>query len=306
MSSINGVASQIEIEARSAYMPFKIPYDDNTTNFRCQDISDTLFNAYICRRVSLNNKKKLEIHLNKCQECWIKWDHFRWNKAKNSIGYNELKEYLGSDFKEYFDSSTALATEWNRRSPQTIGEMNLFYKEVPYYLYNLVIWQESGQRPPYVKAALPLLRQLATHSIVDFGCGVGNDGLSLIELGYQVTFCDFDNAAMHFLKWRLKKRGLLAKFIEPNDLIQEGHIDTLWAIDVLEHISKPQDQLRETLNITRAFIFNIVHDDHAGGRHPFHFTHSFIYLHNMMLSNGFSKLSVNRTARQYNMYCYYR
>src|SRR5438132_1432157 len=81
------------------------PYNGNITNCYCQHISDTLFNAYICRRLSLTTQKKIQMHLDKCRECWIKWDHFRWDRARNSTGYNELKEYLGSDFKEYFDSS---------------------------------------------------------------------------------------------------------------------------------------------------------------------------------------------------------
>ena len=44
--------------------------------------------------------------------------------------------------------------------------------------------------------------------MLDYGCGIGSDGLALIEAGYEVTFADFDNPSTRYLRWRLEQRGL--------------------------------------------------------------------------------------------------
>ena len=43
--------------------------------------------------------------------------------------------------------------------------------------------------------------------ILDYGCGIGSDGLLLLEAGYRVEFADFDNPSTAFLRWRLARRG---------------------------------------------------------------------------------------------------
>src|SRR5688572_1621620 len=67
-------------------------------------------------------------HLAVCRDCWLVWNQVRWNAAQKGQSYQELKEYLGPSFQEYFDSSWALANEWNAKQPSTPQEVSEFYK----------------------------------------------------------------------------------------------------------------------------------------------------------------------------------
>ena len=74
--------------------------------------------------------------------------------------------------------------------------------------------------------------------MLDYGCGIGSDGLALIEAGYRVEFADFDNPSTQYLRWRLGRRGLDAPV---HDLDSEvpGGFDAAFAFDVIEHVDDP-------------------------------------------------------------------
>jgi 2-polyprenyl-3-methyl-5-hydroxy-6-metoxy-1,4-benzoquinol methylase len=255
----------------------------------CADINEILLESYISHELTKTKEGLVREHLSSCNSCWNKWNIFRWNKAKGTQGYYELKEYLGNDFQEYFDSSWALANEWTRRNPKTKEEIENFYREVPFYLYNLLIWQECGQRPDYVFQSLPFLKTYNCRVICDFGCGIGNDGLLLIEKGYEVVFCDFDNPSTRFLRWRLKKRGLSAQFIEPSEVKFAKQFDTLWTMDVLEHLLDPYQTLHHFLEIAQVCFHDTEHEGKSQGRHPFHIHHSKRYLTQLFKKYGFTR-----------------
>lgn len=267
----------------------------------CSKVDHNLMEQFIRQALSQNTLRLVRDHLAGCRECWNRWNIFRWDKAKGTRGYEELKEYLGSSFQEYFDASWALADEWKKRNPQTREEIELFYKEVPFYLYNLLIWQESGQRPRYSDYALPYLQKYNCKTICDFGCGIGNDGLLLIEKGFNVIFCDFDNPSTKFLRWRLKKRGLSAIFIAPPEVAHAGSFDTLWAMDVLEHLPEPHITLSPFLEIARVFIHDTEHAGESQGRHPFHMNHSLKYLREL-----FERFSYQRDSLIVEMELWYK
>lgn len=92
----------------------------------------------------------MKTHLDDCQQRWGTWNRFRWDRARGTRGYAELQAYLGDEFREYLDASWELAHDWDRRNPQTPTEVEAFYRETPYYLYNLLIWHQSENRPRYV------------------------------------------------------------------------------------------------------------------------------------------------------------
>jgi SAM-dependent methyltransferase len=80
--------------------------------------------------------------------------------------------------------------------------------------------------------------------LLDLGCGIGADGLRLLERGYRVEFADFDNPSLAFLRWRLEHRGLSA----PVHVLGEplaGGFDLAYAFDVLEHVEDPWALLGE-------------------------------------------------------------
>ena len=59
-----------------------------------------------------------------------------------------------------------------------------------------------------VRHEAPVPRELsapspARRAVLDYGCGIGADGLLLLEAGYRVEFADFDNPSIEYLRWRL-------------------------------------------------------------------------------------------------------
>jgi SAM-dependent methyltransferase len=142
----------------------------------------------------------------------------------------ELKAYLGDSYdhgalQRY---QQTLDDEW-----AGCDDEQRFYRTSEGYLYNLTAFAMTGTKLPY-------LRELTGHiprggRVLDYGCGIGSDGLLLLEAGYRVEFADFDNPSAEFLRWRLDRRGFDAPV---HDLDKEvpGGFDAAYAFDVIEHV----------------------------------------------------------------------
>jgi SAM-dependent methyltransferase len=152
---------------------------------------------------------------------------------------DELRAYLGDEYDH-----TAL-----QRYQQTLDEEwagcddeQRFYRTSEGYLYNLTAFAMTGTKLPY-------LRELTRHvprgaRVLDYGCGIGSDGLLLLDAGYRVEFADFDNPSAAYLRWRLEQRGSDAPV---HDLDKEvpGGFDAAYAFDVIEHVDDAFAFLRE-------------------------------------------------------------
>ena len=93
-------------------------------------------------------------------------------------------------------------------------------------------------KAPYRREVAAAVRPGAR--LLDYGCGIGSDGLAFLEAGYHVAFADFDNPATRYLRWRLEQRGLEAPVYDldasppPADAF-----DVAYAFDVIEHVADP-------------------------------------------------------------------
>src|SRR5690348_16358154 len=91
---------------------------------------------------------------------------------------------------------------------------------------------------------LPYLRDLTAlvppgSRVLDYGCGIGSDGLALMEAGYDVGFADFDNPSVEYLRWRLRRRGLDAPIYDLDSTAPPPGWDAAYAFDVIEHVDDP-------------------------------------------------------------------
>jgi cyclopropane fatty-acyl-phospholipid synthase-like methyltransferase len=175
----------------------------------------------------------------------------------------ELREYLGSDFE---------LGRLQRHREQLQAEFRAshgeeaFYRASAGYLYDLTAFAMSGVKLPYLQE---LVRRVPPGSqILDFGCGIGSDGLLLLEAGYRVEFAEFDNPSSRYLRWRLHRRGLQAAV---HDLDGEvpGGFDAAYSYDVLEHVSDPLALLGELERRARVVEVNLLAggDDHEPLHH---------------------------------------
>jgi SAM-dependent methyltransferase len=241
---------------------------------------------------SLEDQQQLKYFIDNYADCWRIWNKVRWDAAMNSDGVRELKEYLGDKFVPYYDSSWELAKEWKDKRPRSDREISDFYKKTPNYVYNLVIWDESGDRYPYVQYISPLLKKYSIESIIDFGCGVGTDSLSFIKRGIKTYSIDFSCPATDFFKWRLSNQSLKGKFLDIEPLEAFPIADMFWAIDVLEHVPDPMKVVKMVdLKNCKVFAHCSRFNDDAGGRHPCHINFESRIISEYLASHGFKNVS---------------
>ncbi len=261
----------------------------------CLIIDDNMLNQYSNRTLEPKVYSFVRDHLDECDVCWDKWNKFRWDKASNNESYEELKEYLGTDFIHGLDSSWALANEWYKRNPTTNDEIESFYIGTQYYLYNLMIWQASGNRPDYVQEAEQILKKMGCKRVLDFGCGIGNDGLQLISKGYEIFFYDICTANICYLCWRLEHRKLNAVILDSYHQLRGLEIDTLWAMDVIEHLPDPYTTLSSWLKYVRVIVFDSFHTGQSAGRQPFHYHHESKSINKFLKTEGFKQVINNNS-----------
>lgn len=130
-----------------------------------------------------------------------------------------------------------------------------FYRTSHGYLYNLTAFAMSGTKLPYLAA---LTRILPPGSrVLDYGCGIGSDGLMLLAAGYRVEFADFDNPSVEYLRWRLRYRGLRAPIHDLDREVPRG-FDAAYAFDVIEHVDEPLAFLAQMEQRARMVVVNLL------------------------------------------------
>jgi GT2 family glycosyltransferase/SAM-dependent methyltransferase len=146
----------------------------------------------------------------------------------------ELEAYLGEAYDADQLRRHEAAVEEERCR---VGDEDRFYRTARSYLYDLTAFSMSGTKAPYLaelRAAVP-----RGGTLLDYGCGIGADGLRLVADGYQVSFADFANPSTAFLRWRLNRRGLhnLVYDLDRDEL--PGGFDAVYCFDVIEHVDDP-------------------------------------------------------------------
>lgn len=235
------------------------------------------FQSLLAHVISPLERDGIKEHIDNCQECWQNWQKWRWDVAIEKPGLIELQQFLGAKFTKYHDSSWALAREWYARRRSQEQDIADFYQRTSHYLYNLTVFYESGDRRDF-KRYFQSLYNIGLRTVIDYGCGVGNDSLDLVDIGFTVTSIDYDSPSLDFFRWRLGKRGISQEqcqvlYVEK---IRSGTVDVptaelFWAVDVLEHMLDPLEVFKYVTDATKAVCFFIDSDSQAGGRHPFHF-----------------------------------
>jgi SAM-dependent methyltransferase len=146
----------------------------------------------------------------------------------------ELKEYLGDS---YDHARLQRYTEAVDEELAQVGDEATLYRTSRMYLYNLTAFAMSRTKEPYLSDLTDLVAPGAR--ILDYGCGIGSDGLLLLEAGYDVGFADFANPSTEYLRWRLAKRGFEAPIYDLDTAPPEPGWDAAYSFDVIEHVDDP-------------------------------------------------------------------
>lgn len=146
---------------------------------------------------------------------------------------DELREYLGPQYDE--DRLRRYEAQLDEEFARFEDEAS-FYRASQGYLYNLTAFAMTRTKLPYLQE---LVRRVPAGSrLLDYGCGIGSDGLLLLEAGYRVEFADFDNPSVEYLRWRLRQRGIEAP-VHDLDSDVPGGFDAVYSWDVIEHVPDP-------------------------------------------------------------------
>lgn len=146
----------------------------------------------------------------------------------------DLRAYLG----DAYDHTRLMHYEAQLEDELAeIGDEQTLYRRSMAYLYNLTAFAMTGTKDPYrawIDEAFP-----AGGRLVDVGCGIGADGLALMRGGgHDVTFADFDNPSVAYLRTRLRD-GESPRIVDlDREALPPGH-DLAYAFDVLEHVEEP-------------------------------------------------------------------
>ncbi len=168
----------------------------------------------------------------------------------------ELQAYLGDEFDQ--DLLTGHEHQVDAERDRAVDE-ETFYRTSRMYLYDLTVFAMSGTKAPYLADLLAEVRPGA--SLLDYGCGIGADGLRLAGAGYQVSFADFANPSTEYLRWRLARRGMNADVFDLDaDDIPSG-FDAAYSFDVIEHVEDPFAFLAELEQRAAVIAVNFLEED---------------------------------------------
>lgn len=190
--------------------------------------------------------------------------------GKTHHSWIELALYLGPAFERDWmhGKDAAIAEEF-----QACGNPAVFYEQSQRYLYHLTAYFLEGWKQIGYSFLFQAMAYLGRRpSILDYGCGIGSDGLWLLDAGATVNFADFDNPCRAYLAWRLAQRQtpIVSQIYDVTDDIPRH--DIVWCMDVLEHLPPmEQAQLLGRLGrLGRFVVMNLVDDKTADGQvhHP--------------------------------------
>ena len=165
----------------------------------------------------------------------------------------ELKEYLGASYDH------ARLQRWQEAVEEElaqVGDEATLYRTSQMYLYNLTVFAMSRTKEPYLADLADLVAPGAR--ILDYGCGIGSDGLLLLEAGYDVGFADYANPSTEYLRWRLRKRGLDAPVYDLDSAPPPPGWDAAYAFDVIEHVEDPFGFLAELERLAGLVVVNFL------------------------------------------------
>ena len=165
----------------------------------------------------------------------------------------ELKEYLGDD---YDHARLQRYEEAVDEELAQVGDEPTLYRTSQMYLYNLTAFAMSRTKEPYLAELTDIVPRGSR--VLDYGCGIGSDGLLLLEAGYDVGFADFANPSTEYLRWRLRKRGFEAPIYDLDSAPPEPGWDAAYSFDVIEHVDDPFAFLANLERLSNLVVVNFL------------------------------------------------
>lgn len=140
------------------------------------------------------------------------------------------------DIFENFTTDSGLLGDYQRAQRLYVGRLMLAINRVP-AAFRLI---------KYLNTQFPPAERKRT-TVIDYGCGVADYGLSFASQGYQVKLVDIEGGNLDFARWRFAQRNIPVDVLpvtEANLYPRIEKADIVIAGEVLEHVREPMRVIR--------------------------------------------------------------
>jgi len=177
--------------------------------------------------------------------------HFynKWNVKLDDNTINDLCDYFSLDKKNILrllENSDRLNTDlWLSINPKSEIEIKNFYHETPFYIFNLTFWHAKKEQQKIRSEIIGMSKG----RVLDFGGGVGDMSIMASQKGLEADYADIPGRTFNFAKRMFKRKNCNIFMIDlEKDKIDKKY-DTIFCIDVIEHIVNPKKTLGDLVGL---------------------------------------------------------
>lgn len=216
----------------------------------------------------------------------LRWVYSRWNTRINNDVMEFLEKYYNlprPKIRRLLRVGRSLSADlWICSNPKTEAEIKSFYEHNPFPIFSLIAWHHT----PYQIKLRDEFTKLAKGRVLDYGGGVGELCVRVCKKGLPVTYADLQGPLFNFAHSFFRWHNMPITMINLSEEKIINQYDTIFCIDVIEHIINPQDIIEEMvsrLNPKGQLIITALEPD-VSENVPMHFEITFDakeYLHSL-------------------------
>lgn len=207
----------------------------------------------------------------------LRWLYYKCTSEMDKKIIRDLAEYSNLNQREVIwllrSAERLNSNLWHILDPKTEKEIEEFYNICPFYIFELAFWHMKQ----YQRKFRSKIIKLAKGEILDFGGGIGDLCLEISKKKFNVDYADVCGRTFEFAKWRFQKISCRIGMIDLNKDKFLKEYDTIFCIDVVEHISNQKELLKNLAthlkNNGKLIITNL--NAPILARHPMHFEMEF-------------------------------
>lgn len=122
------------------------------------------------------------------------------------------------------------------QSKLTGENIEKFYSQYSYYIYELPLWNAERARSYYLWQIIKsVIAKNSYKTVLDYGGGAGDLCIELAKHKLGVNYYDISKPLQDFARWRFKKRGLHIDMFDNTAKINNLY-DCIVSFDVFEHL----------------------------------------------------------------------
>jgi 2-polyprenyl-3-methyl-5-hydroxy-6-metoxy-1,4-benzoquinol methylase len=176
-------------------------------------------------------------------------------------------------YRRWQESDGQLAKNWTAAAPDESDRTALaewYRQNSELYMFAISAYNLDYKR---IRSNLKVL-QYARGACLDYGAGNGEILLELARRGHPVTYFDVEGVSARFAQDRAQRQNLEVKFRFSKEALTEDRFDTIFSLDVLEHVPDLQGELNFLSSLLKPGGL-LLFDVPAGATrsHPMHLNH---------------------------------